>query len=257
MRELAQGLDHLTGPLSASRHDDDVHAGVTGDELLQDRLARSEGAGDTGRSALGHGIERVDDPAAGDERLHGQDSFLVLVQGDLDGPFLHHGEVAGLAPLVLDLGNGLRDRVASLLGHLLHLGLADEIEGNEDLVGENSLRDRTQDIPRLDRVACFGHGREFPLFRPVEAVEIDAALEEEPAVLGELWQGILETVVNLFQQARAELDDEQVPGELHRIAHLDIPGVLEDLHVADRAAYSDHLAFQLAVPGDHIGHLVL
>ena len=49
-------------------------------------------------------------------------------------------------------------------------------------------------------------------------------------------------VRDLFQQARPELDDEQVTGELHGIAHLDIPGVFEDLHVCKATADTHHLA---------------
>ena len=54
LRELLQQLHDLAGALAAGGDDDDVDVGVPAGELLQDRLARAEGAGDAVGPPLHH-----------------------------------------------------------------------------------------------------------------------------------------------------------------------------------------------------------
>jgi len=224
--------------------DDDVHVGVPARHLLEHRLAGAEGARDAVGAALRDGEEGVDGPRLRHHGLGGLETLDVAVDRALDRPGEDHGDGRDRAALVGELGHRLVDAVLALGLHALHGVGAVEAEGHHDAVGEGLLRHRAEGVSALHLVARLHAGAEAPLPVAGKRLEVDARLEEVAGPGRHEGQGILQAVVDLAEEARPELDGEELARELDRVPYLDALGHLVDLGLGDVPADADDLALQ-------------
>jgi hypothetical protein len=136
-------------------------------------------------------------------------------------PGLHHGKL-GLLAVKLQLENLLVHRVASLGGNLGD-GAAGA-RGQQDLVygDERVFVDGSPDIAAREVIANLGGGRKLPLGRAVEGRDVDAAGNVDAVnSLGDLFEGSLDTIVDVVEEAGTKLDREGLACPLHGVAHCD------------------------------------
>ena len=95
--------------------------------------------------------------------------------------------------------------------------------------------------------ADLGGGGELPLFLGIQAVGINAALQEPAGLLSQDGQGILQSVIDLAQKTGAQISGQHIAGELHRVAALDAVGHFVDLDLGDVTADTDNLALKCGV----------
>ena len=225
--------------------------------MLEHGLARAEGPGGAEGPAHGHREEGVDGPLLGDEGLFREQLFGVVRNGDLHRLELGHGDLALFAPVVHRFGHGVVDGEFARVGDLFEFPLALPVEGDHDVVGDDPFGDRTDPVTGPDSVAGLGDGGPGPLRFPVQRSQIDAPLKEEPGVFRQQIQRVLESVVDLLQQARAQFHAQQFAGELHPVADLEAGSAFEDLKVRPVAPDPDDFAFEAAAGHVDVGHLVL
>ena len=130
--------------------------------MLEHGLAAAEGPGNKARTALGDGIERIDDAYAGLHDLERPGLFLVTLDGDLDRPFLGHGHINILA---IFAGEDCDDLVYVVLsGFYDGFDSIFTLEGERyhDLVGEPAFLDFSEPVGGDDLVARLCDGNEFP-----------------------------------------------------------------------------------------------
>ena len=254
--ELLEDFHHLAGALAAGRHHHHVHGGVLGFHVLQNRLACAEGAGHAEGAALDHRQEGVDAADLGDHGLVGAQPLIVAVHHLLDGPGEDHAQFFRLTQAIFQHRHGVADGVGALgFDGFDHPALILAAEGHHDLVSEETLGHSAQSVASLDAVAHLGHGSKLPGFVG-NGVEVDAALQEEAALVCQLRQGVLEAVVDLSQEAGAELHAEKLTGELHPVAHLDAVGHLIDLHAGHAIGDADDLALEPLVSYDDVADFI-
>ena len=224
--------------------------------MLEHGLARAKGAGHAEGAALDHRQEGVDAADLGDQGLIGPEPLGVAVDHLLDGPGEDHAQLFDFALAVLQHGHGGPDVVGTLgLNGLDGPALVLEAEGDHDMVGKEALGHGAQGVAGLDRVADLCHRGELPGLVG-DGVQVDAPLEEEAALIGQLRQGILEAVIDLAQKAGAQLHAQQLAGELHPVAHLDAVGHLIDLHTGDAVGNADDLTFEPFVSYADVADLI-
>jgi len=124
-------------------------------------------------------------------------------------------------------------------------------------VREETFRHLSQVVPGPDLLPYPGHGLEIPELRLVQGGEILAPPQEEPLVVLQFPQRVLQAVVDHAQHAGAQGGREQLAGELGVVADLQARGALEDLKIDMRAADTDDLRLQRYPIAHHIGDLVL
>lgn len=125
---------------------------------------------------------------------------------DADGPCLHHAKL-GLLAVELDLKDLVDDGVAALVGNAGD-GAAGA-RGEEDLVDGDKgvLVDGAPDVAAGDVVADLHGWGEVPLLLAVEGGGDDAAGDVDAlGHVGDLLEGPLDAVVDVVQEAGAELD---------------------------------------------------
>ena len=153
LREFREDLHDFIGTLAAGRHDDDVGLSLLGNGVLEHGLAATERPGDKARTALGDGIERIDDTNACLHDLEWPRLLLVTLDGDLDRPFLGHGHFDVLAVFAGEDCNGLVDVVLSGLDYGFDGIFTLEGERYHDLVGEPAFLDFSEPVGGDDLVA--------------------------------------------------------------------------------------------------------
>ena len=221
--------------------------------MLHDGLARAEGAGDRGRAALGDGEQRIDDALAAVHRAGGG-VFLAVRPGDTHGPVLDHGELVGLALVVLDHGD---DVVYGELALLYALDRAAQPGGYHYLVQYGrGLLHGAENVAGINVLAGLRHGDEVPLALAVERRDLHAAgdgLARQRAYLG---QGTLDTVVDVLQHTGAELHREGQPGRHDLRAGAEARGLLIDLYGGGVAGHVQYFAYEpLAAHSDNVRHV--
>ncbi len=226
-------------------------------DLLQYGFARAERPRDAIHPAAGHREKRVNHAHLGHQRFHWAQALGVGPDGHLDGPFLHHGHGHFFAALPFQLGHHVRDGVGTRRRGIHHFPFSCQPERHHDAVLEDAFRHGAESIARLHFIAAARLGGIVPLGFAVQRLQVGAALQEKPALLRQLRQRILETVVHLRQQAGAQLHRQQVAAELHGIAHLQPGGVLKHLQFRVGAADADDLGLQHDVARARVAHFAL
>ena len=177
--------------------------------------------------------------------------------GQYWGPVLDHGHVAFLAVGAADVCDGVGDLALSGGGHGNDFPGPGEAEGQHDVVFEDAFGDAADVIARDELVAGLGDRGEVPDGFHVEGVEVEPALEEESGLFGEEVQGVLESVVDLGEEAGSECDAQHVAGEFDGVVDLESGGAFVDLEVGAVAAHADDLAFEAFVADDGVGDFIL
>ncbi len=167
--------------------------------MLGHGLTGSESAGDGSRTALGDGEHGIDDSLSGHQRNRCRKA-VVCGSGHTDGPVLGHTQFlcAAVGKLQGDqcFVNGIvavrndADYVSFYIrGHhaLVYDGPGLRYQCN-DLTGSQMIADRSDDV-------C------MPFFCAVQGIHADTAGNERPAGICDLFQGTLDPVKNIVQDA--------------------------------------------------------
>ncbi len=218
--ELADGLDDLASPLAASCDNHNIDLGVSACDLLQDRLARAEWPGDAVCATLDDGEHRVDNPHAGAQRLGRHETAIADSQGSLDGPILLHGNRDFRAVRACERSDFVIHRIAASWDDILEFPVALQRERSHDFVRENTFRTCADRVASGDGIAGLGGGCEVPGFFRVQACDVLAGLEEEALGLCQARQRVLQAIVYLAQQTRAQRYREHLVAELDDIVDL-------------------------------------
>ena len=241
---------------------------MAGDQVLQHGLASTERAGNAAGATTGNGQKGVDDPLGGDHRLLGIEPLAIAVlqqelrQGPPYWPVLRQGEGAAVAAGVGDPGHHRVHRERTLLDPVQgdRPGL---VEGHHDLVGEAPLLHRADHITGPQGFAHPGRGLKRPGLLGIERGHRGTAGQEGAVAGGQASQGILQTVIHLGEQPRAQLHREQLARLLHGIPDPHPPGALEHLGIGGAAMHPQHLGLEplLSLPfpvlRKDVEHLVL
>lgn len=186
--------------------------------MRNDSFAASESTWDGNGTTLDRGEEGVEHTLADDEGPVG--GFLLGGgTGHTDGPRLHHA-VLGLLAVELDLEDLLVNGVLALGGDLGDGATA--ARGEDDLVlgNERVLVDDAPDVTARDVVADLHLGLELPLLGAVEGRDSDTAGNVDAlGGAGDLLEGSLDTIVDVVEQTRAELDGEGLSGSQDGVAN--------------------------------------
>ena len=224
--------------------------------MLHHRLARTEGAGDGGGAAFRHGEEGVHDPLAGLEGDHR--GILVLIgTAHTDRPFLHHGQLMLLALFVHQDGDLVQHGVGAGLNGLngtAHFGRDHNLV--EDGVG---LLNGADDVAADHLVAGLDSGVKIPFLIPVQGGNLHTAGQVVPFDLPhDDLQRALDAVVDVLDQAGAQLHRKGGAGSDHIGARAQARGLLIDLDRGGAAGHGEDLADQtLLAHTDHVGHVGL
>ena len=124
-------------------------------------------------------------------------------------------------------------------------------------VREDAFGDAADVVAGNELVAGLCDRGEVPDGFHVEGVEIEPALEEESGLFGEEVQGVLESVVDLGEEAGSECDAQHVAGEFDGVVDLESGGAFVDLEVGAVAAHADDLAFEFLVADFDVGDFIL
>ena len=222
--------------------------------MLHHRLTGTEGAGDSGGAALGDGEHGVDDPLAGLEGGHRVVLFLVGT-AHTDRPLLDHGQGHDLALVGLDLGHHLVDDVVA--GSDGPVDNAADAVGHHDLVEHHfRLRDGTQHVAADHPVTHLGYGGIGPLLLTAQGRHLHAALEVGARHADDLLQRTLDTVVDILNDAGAQLHGQGRTGGLHLGPRAQAGGLLVDLDGSPVAGHVQDLTDQpLLAHADHVRHV--
>ena len=197
--------------------------------MLDDGLSGAEGAGHGGGTALGDGEQGVDDPLTG---LEGGDGvvFALIGAAHADGPFLDHGEFFDLALIGLNFCDDLVHNVVAGFDGPLH-GAGDAV-GDHDFVEDDfSFGHSAQHVAAGNLVAFLGDRGVGPFFLTGEGGDFDAAGQVVGVgLLNDFLQRALDAVVNIFDDAGAELDAQRRAGSFHLSAGAQAGGLLIDLN---------------------------
>ena len=264
MREVGNRLDDLARALAAGDDDHDVDRRELRYEVLQHGLAGAERPRDAAGTAACYRKERVDQALLCDQRLGGILAFAValdeqaLGEWHAHGPFLGKLEFPLVAAIVANRRNGLLDAHVAFL-HPVELPPSAEIERHHDAVLVAALLHRADDVAGDEARTVLHLRYEGPLLVYVERVDVRAALQEEAVTVGYLLQRVLQPVVNLPEQARAEIDRQHPAGLHDRVADLNAARVLEDLRDRRVTVDAQDLGLEPLVAAGRadVDHLVL
>ena len=221
--------------------------------MLDHGLTGAEGTGDRSGTALGDGEHGVDDPLAGAQRHLGRE-LLLIGTANTDRPLLDHGQFLLLALVGVHRGHHFGDGVGTALDLLD--GARDAV-GNHDLVhGGAGLLDGADDVAAGDLVAGLGSGLKLPLFLTVQRGHLNASCDGGAGELHDLLQGALNTVVNIFQQAGAQLNGQGRAGGDYFRTGADAGGLFVDLNRGGVAVHRQNLTDQMLLAySDHVCHV--
>ena len=268
--ELLQGLDDLARAFAACGRYHDIDLRVARRSLLQNGFACTERTGDAVRAADRHREKRVDRADRGLKRIGRLKPFGEALDRNLHRPALHHLHLYVLAGRIRKRRDILRDGIVAGGRERLDRVNPAERERNHYLVAghrllvEDALRDPSEEVARSNAVADLGRGVPVPLPVARQAGKIHAALKEELGVLRnlrrllrEVGKRVLQPVVDLRKHPGPKLRSEQLAGELHLVADHEVGGVVENLHVAARAAHADDFGHEPLVSQHGVADLVL
>lgn len=188
--------------------------------MRNDSLAASESAWNSNGTTLDRGEESIEHTLADDKGPIGGLLFGGRSRHS-DGPRLHHA-VLGLLAVELDLEDLLVDSVLSLGGDLSDGSAAARGEDNFVLRDEGVLVDDTPDVTTCNVVADLHFGVELPLLFAVEGGNSDATGNVDAlGGAGDLLEGSLDTIVDVVEQAGAQLDGERLSSAQDGVANRD------------------------------------
>ena len=214
--EFTEHVGHLVAPLAAADVDHDVHVCPLGQLVLHHGLAGAEGPGYGGSAALGDGEHRVDDPLARLQRCLRRE-FLLVGAAHADRPLLHHGQLTLCTVGGADAGDGPGDVVLPRLRQPRYRA-ADAV-GDHDLVQHRlCLRHGAQHIAACHGIADGGGGSKGPQLFAVQRRHLDAAGDVGAHAADDLLQRTLDAVVDVLDEARAQLHAEGRAGGDHLCA---------------------------------------
>ena len=221
--------------------------------MLNDGLARAEGAGNGGRAALCDGEQSIDDTLT---RVHGTcgDEFSGIGSVYTDRPALQHAQLVLDALFVLQhrdgVGHGEATRLYGQQG-AAHFG------GHHDLVGYRAgLLHGTDDVAAGELIARLCGGNEVPLLASVERGNVGAAADCRAGHLAYLGQGALDTVIDILQHAGPELNGHGHARCLDHRAGAEAGGLLINLNGCLISAHVKYLAYKsLGAHAHNVGHV--
>ena len=129
--------------------------------------------------------------------------------------------------------------------------------GCHDLMRDVQFGNGSQHIAGTDAIAGFAQRLEIPLPSLVEREDIAAPFEEESVLFGQFGQRVLQSVENHAQQARAEVDREESPGQIDLIAVTHSVRFLKHLQVGDATVNAEDFRLELFLAHDHVRHFIL
>ena len=223
--------------------------------MLQHGLSGAEGAGYTESAALGHRQEGINAADFGYESIVGAQALLIAAYGLLYRPGEDHGKLFFLALVIFQHRHGVPDVIHALFPDGFHPPLVLHIEGNHDLMAEQSFGHTAHRIAGSDKVTGPHQRSELPI--PVgDGIQIYAPLQKETAFFRKLRQGILQAVKHLRQKAWPKLHAHQFAGKLDLVAHTDAACHFIDLHAGRIAVHTDDLALEALVTDEDIANFV-
>ena len=223
--------------------------------MLQHGLSCAEGAGYTESAALGHRQEGINAADFGYESIVGAQALLIAAYGLLYRPGEDHGKLFFLALVIFQHRHGVPDVIHALFPDGFHPPLVLHIEGNHDLMAEQSFGHTAHRIAGSDKVTGPHQRSELPI--PVgDGIQIYTPLQEEATLFCQLGQRILQPVKHLGQQTGAQLNAHQVAGELNLVANPDAACHFVDLHTGCVAVDANDLALEPLAIHQDIAHLV-
>ena len=222
--------------------------------MLHHGLAGAEGTRHSGGAALGDGEHGVDDALAGLQGLHRRE-FLLIGPSHADRPLLHHGQLTALAVGQLHPGDGLGDGVLTGRGQPLHRALG--ALGHHDLMQNRfGLRHGAQDVAGDDAVAHGGGGGKVPQLFTVQRRHLDAAGDVAAHPADDLLQRTLDAVVDVLDQAGAQLHAQGRAGGDHIGAGAQAGGLLIHLYGGSVTGHIQDLPDQLlGAYAHHVRHV--
>ena len=253
LRELPENICHFVAALAAADVDHDIHIRPLGKLVLHHCLSRTEGTGDCRRAALGHGEHGVDGALTCGKRPAGR-IFFHIGPSHTDRPLLHHGQRHLPA-----LGRHQHRHLVLYRKGTAADGLngAAELGRNHDLMKDGSrFLDGTDHIAAGDLGALADRCRKVPLLLPVQGGDLHAPGDIGSGLLPDLLQGTLDTVVNVFNNAGAQLHAHGRTGGLHHCAGAKAGSLLIDLDGGRVTLHGEDLADQaLGSYTDHVRHI--
>ena len=99
--------------------------------------------------------------------------------------------------------------------------------------------------------------RELPDRIIVQCVHVDAALQKISRRLGQFVQGILQSVIHLFEQSGPERNAQKGVGEFHGISDLQPRRTFKHLKVGTAASHPDDFAFEFQISQNGVRDFVL
>ena len=224
--------------------------------MLEHRLSCTEGSGDTIGTTLCHREEGVDEANLGDHGLLWLQTLSIAVNGTLDRPLEAHGNLCLRPLLVRQHGDCILELVvAGLLDGLDGIG-AIHAEGHHNLVAKGAFRHGSQHITTTHGVAHLGHGSKAPHPLVGDGVKIDSPLQEVTGLLGQLGQGVLETVENLSQKTGSQLHRQELAGELNLVTGTDALCHLVHLKLGLSVTNTDYLTLQFLSCNVYVAYFV-
>ena len=237
LRELHENVCHLIAALAAADVDNYIDVRPLCKLVLNDGLARAERAGNCRSTALCYREERVDYSLSGVHRAR-RHALGCIGSAYTDRPLLHQGKLMLFAFVILKHGNGLRyGEVAALDAQKLaaHVGRHHYFVQN----GACFLNG-TDNVAACKLIALVCGRRECPLFLAVERRNVGAAAYGRAGQLADLRQWALDTVVDILQHTRSELDGHRHARAFDLRARSEAGGLLIDL---DRRAVARHIKY--------------
>jgi hypothetical protein len=90
-----------------------------------------------------------------------------------------------------------------------------------------------------------------------DRVKVYSSVQEETALLRQLWQRVLQTVEDLRQQSRTQIYAHQLAGELYFVTDFDAVGHFVDLHAYFPVVDTDYLSFKALIVNEDVTYFIL
>ena len=221
--------------------------------MLNDGLARAEGAGNGGGAALCDGEQGIDDTLT---RVHGTcgDEFSGVGSVNTDRPALHHAQLVLNALFVLQHRDGIRHGEAALFHG--QQGAA-QSGGHHYLMGDRAgLLHGADNVAAGELIPRLRGGNEVPLLAAVERGNVGAAADARAGHLAYLGQGALDTVIDILQHAGPELNGHGHARCLDHRAGAEAGGLLINLNGGLVSAHIKYLAYKsLGAHAHNVGYV--
>ena len=181
--------------------------------------------------------------------------FLFVGAAHADGPLLHHGQLTHLTVGQLHPGDGLGDVVLSGLGQPRHRALG--ALGHHDLVQHGlRLRHGAQNVAHSHGVAHSGGGGKVPQPVAVQRRHLNAAGDVAAHPADDLLQRTLDAVIDILDQAGAQLHAQRCAGGDHISAGTQTGRLLIHLYGGPVAGHIQDLSDQLlGTYAHHVRHV--